>query len=408
MIYHRWGFLTSVGAMLGRRYHLQFSDKHIYGNMYTMLLGEPGSRKSSAILRAKAILASSGYDKFAATRTTRERFLLDLDGRELAETGPGQQIDMSLDPLDENEPRESYIVADEMMDFIGIKNVNFIGTLGVLWDYYGSVPYEDKIKNGQSVSIKDPTISVLGGFTPENFATCFPPDILGQGFFSRILLIHGERTGKRIAIPPPPDVALQDEITEDLRAISRAAYGAVTITPEALEALTYIYNNDDDYAIEDSRFSSYSMRRYTHLLKLCLIHAAMDCSKDLQLKHVVEANTTLCYAERFMPLALGEFGKSRTSDVSNAVMQYLYKHTTPRTYKEIFAAVHKDLSKTEDFRTIILALEAAGKIKFVDKKGNNGSQETAIMPVRKVVRETPEYVDWSLLTKEERAKVQAI
>jgi len=203
-VYHRWSMLTGLGAMLGRKYYLPFGHRHIYGNLYTMILGGSGVRKSTAIKIAKGLIADAGYKHFAPDRCTRERFLLDLDGRDITEDGSVDMkglLDLDYDP---DAPRESFIVADEMMEFIGIKNVNFIGTLGVLWDHFDSAPFEDKVKNSRSVSIKDPTLSVLGGFTPENFAMTFPPEILSQGFFSRILLIHGERSGKRFVIPPPP------------------------------------------------------------------------------------------------------------------------------------------------------------------------------------------------------------
>ena len=403
-VYHRWGFLTCLGAMLGRRYYLPFGHTHIYGNMYTMLLGSSGCRKTTAIKTAKRLLAAAGYKYFAPDRCTRERFLLDLDGRDIAEDGSVDlqgMVDLDYDP---EAPRESFIVADEMMEFMGIKNVNFIGTLGVLWDYFDPSPFEDKVKNSRSVSIKDPTISILGGFTPENFAMTFPPEILSQGFFSRILLIHGERSGKRFVIPPPPDMKLQDELVADLNEISSNAFGRLEISPDAMAALEDIYLNGEDYGIDDTRFGSYNERRYTHLLKLALLHAAMDKTKTLAVDHVVQANTVLTYAERFMPMALGEFGRSKNSDVAHSIMQFLYKAGKPVVQKDLWAAVSQDLTKPEDLRTMLCNLEGAGKIQLVEIPGPKG-REIAIVPVRKVSKVHHKYLDWKLLSAEERQKV---
>lgn len=398
-LYHRWSMLTCVGAMLGRRYYIPFGHKHIFGNLYTLLLGDAGARKSSAIMMAKKLLTSTGYEHFAPTRTTRERYLLDLDGRDMQE---GSQVDFS--EVNPDEPRENFIVADEMMEFIGIKNINFIGTLGAMWDYYDDLPYEDKVKNSQSVFIRDPTISILGGFTPVNFATCFPPEILGQGFFSRVLLIHGERTSKRFHMPKPLDGELMDDIVAELAEIRNTAFGACEIPTETLEVLEELYNGDEAFAIEDSRFESYGARRYTHLLKLALLHAAMAKGKVMLPEHVVMANTTLAYTERFMPTAIGEFGKSKNSDVTNSVMQHLLKNDRPITHKELWAIVQSSLTKPEELFTILGNLETAGKLKFVEHR-ENGKTGHAVIPVRKARTAKLPHVDYSLLTECERSKL---
>lgn len=395
--------MVCVGAMLGRKYYLPFGHAHVYCNLYAMLMGEAGARKTSAIVRAKELLALTGYRSFAPTKTTREKFLLDLDGRELDDTGKVDMADLK-DDFDPNAPRESFIVADEFNIFIGIRNVNFIDTLGAMWDWSSSTPFEDKVKNSRSVSITDPTISILGGNTPVNFATAFPPEILGQGFFSRLLLVHGEKTGKKFTIPPPPDLEIQAALVDMLTSIRNEAFGKVTISAEAMAALDYIYQHDDAYTFDDTRFASYNNRRFMHMLKLSLLHAAMDCSKTLSVEHVIQGNTVLAYTERFMPQALGEFGKNRNSDIANAVMQLLLRHDRPVTHKEIWAAVSQDLSKPEDLRQILLNLESAGKLKIVEIPVKDG-REVNFVPVRKVSKSDQKFVDFSLLSKEEQRKV---
>ena len=79
-IFHRWSLIASVGALLGRQYYMPFGTTRIFPNQYIMLIGNPGTRKSSAIKTAKKILAHTGYDTFAAEKTTKEKFLLDLEG----------------------------------------------------------------------------------------------------------------------------------------------------------------------------------------------------------------------------------------------------------------------------------------------------------------------------------------
>src|SRR6187402_2504281 len=79
-VYHRWSIISAVATALGRRCWLPFGANRIFPNMYIMLVGNPGTRKSVAIKGVRKVLSAAGYDKFSAERTSKEKFLLDLQG----------------------------------------------------------------------------------------------------------------------------------------------------------------------------------------------------------------------------------------------------------------------------------------------------------------------------------------
>ncbi len=78
--YHRWCLLSSIGALLARQVYINHGHFKIYPNLYVTLLGEPASRKSTAIKLVKKLIRDSGYETFAADKTSKEKFLLDLEG----------------------------------------------------------------------------------------------------------------------------------------------------------------------------------------------------------------------------------------------------------------------------------------------------------------------------------------
>lgn len=82
VIFHRWSLLSSLGALLGRQVWIPFGSFRIFPNQFVMLIAEPGARKSTAIKTARKLLSKAGYDKFAAEKTSKEKFLLDLEGVE--------------------------------------------------------------------------------------------------------------------------------------------------------------------------------------------------------------------------------------------------------------------------------------------------------------------------------------
>lgn len=366
--FHRWSAIAGIGAILGRQYSFIHGHSQINTNIYCMLMGSPGTRKSSAIKIMKSLMIQAGYQTIAASKTTKEKFMMDLAGDTGEYDYKGKDKRTSQEILEEqifglmeekDKPdAECFIMADEFNDFFGNGNVEFISLLGNLWDYSGV--FENKIKNGKSNLINNPTISILGGNTPTGFSLAFPPEIIGQGFFSRILLIHGEPSGKRIAFPPTPDPEDTQKLVDSLIQIKQKVSGIAIISPIGYKLLDKIYNTP--YTLEDVRFESYFTRRFTHLLKLCLIVSAARYSNTISEDDIVYANTILTHTEYLMPKALGEFGKSRNSDIAHKIMQVLENSRVPLPLDDLWKLVHQDLDSMKYLGDLVLGLVQAGKI----------------------------------------------
>lgn len=400
-IYHRWSLMTAIGAMLGRRIWLEHGSFEIYPNMYVMLLGSSGVRKSTSIKIIKRLIREAGYDSIAADRTSKEKFLMDLAG-ESNEHDAGGHVGGNLESyLDQDlfggspqDDREIFVMADEANDFFGVGNMEFLSILGSLWDYKGG--YLCRYKTGKSFTIQNPTVSILSANTPTNFAAAFPPEILGQGFFSRILLIHGESNGIRIPFPTSPTAAATAEIVEGLRGIAGSCGGSVSLSGEAEGALSSIYLQDT--RVDDIRFESYSNRRFTHLLKLCIIACASRRDSVIRIEDVIYANTVLSHAEHCMPRALGEFGKAKNSSVSDKVLRVIAGHHGICTAKDIWIHVSQDLEEPSKLAPILQGLAQADKIQMAHAGDLHG-----YLPKKKEVSfGTSKYIDMQLLTEEER------
>jgi len=408
-VYHRWCALAGIAALLGRQYYLRFGNDTVWPNLYCVLIGEPGTRKSTAIRSFRRIVMSTGYSTIAPDRTSKEKFLLDLQGEaaDLDSAPAGSSYDKttaanlwlkkgSLDgEEDSSNAHEMFITADELNEFLGTNNTDFCRMLGQLWDYEGA--YKNRIKNGLSVSIMNPTINILGGTTPQDFASTFPPELIGQGFLSRLILIRGETSGRKFTFPEGFSDETKVQLSTLLKAIQHQVRGCATITPEATALLDKIYNEWTD--LPDVRFRHYSNRRFTQLLKLCLICSAAQCSTTIRLETVVQANTFLAAAEAQMPEALGEFGKGKLSASTDKIMRALQAATRPLDMKDLWREVHKDLDKPQDLATILQSLEQADKLHHVKSGGTAG--KGGWLP-KAVKQRKVEYVDWSILTVEER------
>lgn len=397
-VYYRWSLLASIGAMLGRNVYLKHGHSNIYPNLYTMLIGTAGTRKSTPIKLCKKLLRQAGYTTIAADKTSKEKFLVDLEGSE--DDGTGKTVDDILDQnifgvKDESIPREMFVMADEANDFFGHNNIEFLSLLGNLWDFEGSFTY--RIKTGKSLCIPDPTISILSANTPTGFAMGFPSEILGQGFFSRLLIIHGESTGRRIEDPEGLDDETITYFIRYLQSIRAHTAGRIERNGEAKVLCSRIYSS---YAsVGDPRFESYSNRRHTQLLKLSLIYCTSRFGTEISADDVIKANTILSHAERYMPKALGEFGKSKSSDVSHKIVSLVESNTDSgkvTSFKDILKALHQDIERASDLSVLVQKLCAADKIQAVE--GGMG-----FLAKRRVIEQVDSsLLDLSILTEEEK------
>lgn len=389
-IYHRWTLASIIGTLLGRQFYMPFGKGIIYPNQFIMLMGTPGARKGTAMNIGKDLLKLSGYNRFSASRTSLERFLIDMRQTDLS----GSDTITDLEALVMDTPSESYVFAGEFVDFIGPNDISFINLLTNLWDNLSE--YKHPKIQGKSVEVYKPTVNLFGGSTPQTFAIAFPPEVIGTGFTSRLLLVHGDPTGKKIAWPAELDHLAMEQMAQHLKAIREEVTKEAVVTKEAKKLAQEIYNNE--VHVDDSRFTFYQQRRYGHLLKLSMIQAAANLSNVIKEEHILWANTMLAMAEKKMPRALGEFGKSRYAEVANEILTWMDKKTRPVTVGDIFKAVSRSISKLPELQEIMANLKAAEKIKVVQLQGKTGYMTNHV--------QAPEWksslLDINWLTDEER------
>lgn len=391
--------VSCIGAFLGRRFWLPFGAWKIFPNFYTMLMGNPGTRKNTAVNLGTGIIDTAGFTAFSANKTRLEKFLIDLegdtpDGEEprrngrnivLENLGLGGDTEEDVSGLD---PKEVFICAPEFNTFMPRGDIDFIAILGDLWDWDNDKRrWKHRLKNSKQVHIFQPTISLLAGNTHAGFQDMFPPQSIGQGFLSRLILVYSEPSGKKISFPTPPPQKAKDELIRHFTEIRSKIVGPAQITPPAKNALDIIYRTWHE--LDDQRFKHYSTRRFTHLLKLVLICAASRISTKIDMPDVLLASSLLSFTESQMPKALGEFGKSRNAEAANKIMQKLYETKKPLTIVDLWKVVNNDLEKMKDLGEMLANLQQADKIQSIAGKG--------FLPKQKPLDRKLMYVDYSLL-----------
>jgi hypothetical protein len=394
-IFHRWTAISCAAALIGRDVFMPFGHSEIYPSVYVMLMGAPGTRKSTSIKIGQKLVYSVGYDHFSADRTSKEALWLDMQS-EQEKNMEGYLGDTDLEEIEINTPTELYIVADEFNDFMGVRNEEFQTALTKMWD---SPPeYKTRAKNSANTSIYKPTVNILGGNTPGGLSKGFGVEAINGGFFSRIIFIHAESTGVKIPFPEAPPGNIKLQILSKLRKIEELS-GGIKLGQDTRSLLGTIYNKYP--GIPDRRFNYYQTRRHTNLLKLCIIMAATRADLELKTEDVIKANTILHVTELQMPQAFGEFGLAKNAEVTNAVMDIIRTSTKigkPINAHDIWKQVYQDLQDQKDLSQILSSLIKADKI----QQARAGVSKGFLIKRKYTTKWEDGLIDYNILTEEER------
>lgn len=364
--YHRWTCLSIMGAYMGRQIWLPFGHSRIYPNQYVLLMGSPGTRKGTAMGIGKSLIKAAGFTRFAKDKTSKERFLMDMKQFEIDPTADLEDLEL----LEFGGPAESYIMSGEFTDFLGQGNMEFVTMLTNLWDNLDE--YENPKIHGKSVKVEQPTVNLFGGNTISGFALAFPPEALGNGFLSRVILVHGDPTNVKIAWPEPADQIQLESLAVHMREVREKIKGEIKLNAEARKIGREIY--EKFVPIDDARFSHYATRRFTHLLKMAMLIASFELRQEITAQDLIRANTALTNTERKMPQALGEYGKNKHSEVAGIILEYLGRQDRPKNLTEIFKGCNLSthISKQTDLADILTGLKMADKVETRNLAGKPG------------------------------------
>jgi energy-coupling factor transporter ATP-binding protein EcfA2 len=388
-IFHIWSAVFAVASALGRRCWLPFGTFDIFPNQYILLVGTPGTRKTTAANQAKKLLRSSTGVRFAPSDTggQRQGLVLALSGGEESQTkeflngaelGSRENSIASLTSLDQvsNEPDDEEliavaeadkhhlaVVASEFSRFIGQHNLSMLDFLGEVG--YDGEDYEYRTRQ-TSVVLKKPLMNILGCTTPTMLNNSMPPAAGGQGFLSRMILVYGTRKYKQVPRPKAPPLDIVAKIKDRLNDGYHRLSGPFDETTDGRSYCESLYNHAIEIA--DSRFGYYGERRYTHLIKLGMCLAASRGDSTITKSDYEEANRILSATERGMPDALGEFGLNPLALLKQEILEQLRATQGPLTMEQVVAMFHRD-ARSREIAEVVNDLVKLGQVKLSQLPG---------------------------------------
>lgn len=369
--YHIWCALSVIAGALQRRVYLRWGlGQVIYPNIYVVLIGAAGkTRKGVAIGIAKDFLK-----RVPGVTVTPES----SSGRQAMIQAMKRAGSSFTDPTDNNIKFHCAVTAfsEELSVFLGQGDIAYLASLTDWYDSKDDWEYET-VSRGKD-SLQGLCLTFCGGTAPDWIQSMLPAEAIGGGFTSRIIFVVEDK--KKHIVPEyemdEAAIELGEKLMRDLERIGNLR-GAMTFTDTAKELykkwyVTETHKLDNGQpAVDDSRFASYCERRATHLRKLMMICSASR-GDDLKIsdEDFYKAKGLLEDVEVNMGRTFGGFGKSRTSDEVELVMNFIKEQGTT-TRKMLLTKYFRDLEGPA-LTAAEVTLQQMGviKIKLIPEQGD--------------------------------------
>lgn len=338
-IYKTWVGISVIASVLRRKVSFKLGRITIYPNLYVILVGPPGARKSQAIKFGYNLVKELTGITISADAPTREALIQDLD------QSAGEFVDPSEDPT---RHCSMTVISSELETFLGGKkdNQRMLATLTDLWDCPDEWRY--RTKGSGTNNLQRVFLTLLGATTPNSIANCIPAGASGTGFTSRIIFCFSDKKHKKVPIPEETDeiLKLRNVLIKDLDIISRMVE-EYTFSKEGNVFWADWYNDYHDVSAkricQDVMFAGWYERKPTFIIKLSLIIAAANGNyKHIKPWHMEEAIRYIEASEHCMNSSFSGVGRSEIAVEVDLVTTLIEAHGTI-TEEKLMKLVWKDI-----------------------------------------------------------------
>lgn len=326
LLYHTWVGISLIAGCLQRKVYLKWGlSSTVYPNHYIVLIGPSGqSRKGEAITIGLSLIDEMNIPVSSQRITPQALIKVLHDESEMLykDESTGQFVTQHA----------IYCVSDELMVFLGIKNIDFLADLTDWYDCRRVWTYETK-HGDQRQRIDGLCFNLLGATAPDWLSSILPHEAVGGGWTSRTIFVVEEYKAKSVADPRSMKINedMREKLLNDLSEI-KLLTGEIQFEEDAL--LTYIkwYEQTDKNIkngkppIADPKLSGYVSRRATHVRKLAMVMCVSRGDGMVITKRDFErALSILEMTERKMPKAFTGLGRARFADSTEDILAYIIR-----------------------------------------------------------------------------------
>lgn len=354
--YHLWVAITLIAASLGRKCSLKLGPEELFPNFYTILVGPPANKKSTAIRYGQQILEDAGTVKVApAGRVTDQQLYIEMADAIRTEIMPDGTpfIHHTL-----------MVIASELVLFLGESKGGGSRTenrMADICELYDGGRFSNRTKNQGSDFIVNPGLYILGATTPSWITTSMPMLAIGGGPTSRMVFVYADTKGKHISLTQmkPFDTKLYDDLVNDLVDIG-SIIGEFEMSPDARATYEeWYYQVYPSIDLQDQRLESYIGRLPIIIVKTSMVlSAARSSNKIVEEDDLLKAIHILNNVNKYVGKSFGLLGYNQLG-AQTALVRNLLEQRNILTRQEILTTLRMHINLF-DYERIINSLVAEG------------------------------------------------
>lgn len=397
-IYTRWAALVGASIMTRRKVWLPFMNSKLYPNLYVLFVGAPASRKSTVIDHLIKMLREAGHDAFCPVDLTKASMLKELRTGEFRkqQVNASPNVSTMVDDLfesasdsfeeslwenealndiandDEDLASPLTMVHHELQTLVPENAPAILSVVHDLWDCHDRID----MRGGSLFNVY---VNMLCGVNTETLPVILDKKKLLAGLMSRLILVHGEKSGRKFSPFAAVNQLQSIEPMVDLYKDIGQMEGAMSISDEAVELFTKIDSTiSRDKAAADARFNTYADRRVIHMSKMAMANALLRRSMTVEVEDIKYCHTLLCFTESHMQEALGDYGFSKEGQAYTAILNALDEAPQGLRQKTLLKKVSYYLTDPESLHSALDSLLQAGLIEVASSSQSGDMSTDAI------------------------------
>jgi hypothetical protein len=361
--YHTFSALVALSSIVSRKVWIDLGYFNIYPNLYVVLVGPPGNRKTTAMSVCKRLLRELNKENnanptipFSAECQTKESLVKELASYQRAAkwTNPDSQEEESIiySPIT--------VCVTELSQFLGASSAHMVDFLTTVYD---QDYYDLKTKNKGIETILGPYLTLLACTTPAWITARLRDDVISGGFSRRALFVFETDKAEKVAFPK---ITLEMEVAwNKVVDYSRTLSHVKGCFKWAVDAKAWYENWYKNLKVPASEtLAGYYDSKHIQLVKMAMLIALAERPELLlEVRHLQFALELLELMERNLERVFSGIGRNELNGVAQKIIELLNLapgKMLPEKFirKELF----KDAAPDEIVK-VLMHLEGTDRIK---------------------------------------------
>lgn len=375
-IYLQWSGLSLLGAILGRKIYTMHGRYRVHTKIYTCLVGDAGSGKSTAKNQAKQFLRLVDKDYLISSSFQSHQDIMDqmANSPDAVKTWKDKKTGKII------EYRVFYGVCNELASLLSTDKTGMVTFLTDVFD-----DEQDEFTTGykgmrmeqpeRKQVIVNPYVSILACAVPKWFMGSLKLDLFDGGLGRRLIVVYSNKT----ELVPEPQFAPGSEATAQrivahlAMCKSEAVQGEVLKTPNARKWWHEWYTNPKRFNQIDPILNQFHQTKHIQVLKVALLLAMCETPFTMEIEdvHLQCAVTMLDDLEPQIARLTAGIGRNELAGVGSQVIEFIARTGGMQTEVNVRKAFWRHAQNPE-FEQIVNHYIAAGELFRDIIPGENG------------------------------------